>query len=217
MDNISVIIRNKNEEQYIGFAIQSVIDHFKDPEIIIVDNNSTDNSMEVVSMFRPTLKDKLKIININNYSPGAALNIGATHCTNETILVLSAHAQITSINIEMLNQWFRNEYIAVFGNQTPIYKGKKITKRYIWSHFKKDITDNLYSRIEGRHFLHNAFCFYKKQILLDNPFDETLQGKEDRYWAIDMVTKGHKYLYDGNYQKCNHYWTNNGATWKGLG
>ena len=28
MDRISVIIRNRNEEQYIGFAIQSVLDHF---------------------------------------------------------------------------------------------------------------------------------------------------------------------------------------------
>ena len=42
-------------------------------------------------------------------------------------------------------------------------------------------------------------------------------NKGDRYWAIDMVSKGHKYLYDGFYQKCNHYWTPNGATWKGIG
>ena len=42
MDNISVIIRNRNEERYIGYAIQSVLDNFKDPEIVVVDNNSTD-------------------------------------------------------------------------------------------------------------------------------------------------------------------------------
>ena len=34
MDNISVIIRNKNEEDFIGFAIQSAIDAFNNPEII---------------------------------------------------------------------------------------------------------------------------------------------------------------------------------------
>ena len=108
-------------------------------------------------------------------------------------------------------------HVAVFGNQTPIYKGKKITKRYIWSHFTEDILENLYSKIEDRHFLHNAFCFYKKQTLLDNPFDETLQGKEDRYWAIDMIDKGYSYLYDGFYSKCNHFYTQGGATWKGIG
>ena len=118
----------------------------------------------------------------------------------------------------MLNQWFRVEnHVAVFGNQTPIYKGKRISKRYIWSHFTNNTTENLYSDIENRHFLHNAFCFYDKEFLIKNPMPEQYAGKEDRYWAKDMVNKGHTYLYDGFYQKCNHFYTSNGATWKGIG
>ena len=67
MDNISVIIRNKNEEEYIGFAIQSCLDFFDKPEIIIVDNNSTDNSLEIVNLF----SDRTDIIikNNSNYTP----------------------------------------------------------------------------------------------------------------------------------------------------
>ena len=215
MDKISIIIRNRNESEYIGFAIQSVIDHIKDPEIIIVDNQSTDESMKIVSLFD---KYNIKKYNINgNYTPGKALNFGVKKASNNIILVFSAHAQITTINIEMLSQWFRHGHVAVFGNQTPIYKGKKITKRYIWSHFINTTKENLYSKIEDRQFLHNAFCFYNKEFLLSSPFDENLSGKEDRYWAADIVKKGHKYLYDGFYQKCNHFYTPNGATWKGIG
>ena len=212
---VSVIIRNRNEEEYIGFAIQSVIDHFKAPEIIIVDNNSTDDSMKVVSLFdRYNIKEySIK----GHYTPGKALNFGVKQSNNDIILVLSAHSQITSVNVEMLNRWFFHGHAAVFGRQNPIYKGKKITKRYIWSHFTNDITENLYSDIEDRHFLHNAFCFYKRDFLLENPFDEDLSGKEDRYWAKDIIDKGYTYLYDGNYQKCNHFYTSNGATWKGIG
>ena len=215
MDKISIIIRNRNESEYIGFAIQSVIDHFKNPEIIIIDNQSTDESMKIVSLFD---KYNIKKYNINgNYTPGKALNFGVKKASNNIILVLSAHAQITTINIEMSSQWFRHGHVAVFGNQTPIYKGKKITKRYIWSHFINTTKENLYSKIEDRQFLHNAFCFYNKEFLLSSPFDENLSGKEDRYWAADIVKKGHKYLYDGFYQKCNHFYTPNGATWKGIG
>ena len=215
MDKISIIIRNRNESEYIGFAIQSIIDHIKDPEIIIIDNQSTDESMKIVSLFD---KYNIKKYNINgNYTPGKALNFGVKKASNNIILVLSAHAQITTINIEMLSQWFMDGYVAIFGNQTPIYKGKKITKRYIWSHFVNTTKENLYSKIEDRQFLHNAFCFYNKEFLLNNPFDEKLSGKEDRYWAADIVKKGHKYLYDGFYQKCNHFYTPNGATWKGIG
>ena len=107
-------------------------------------------------------------------------------------------------------------YVAIFGKQIPIYKGKKITPRYIWSHFKDEPTTNMFSTIENRQFLHNAFCFYSKQFLLDNPFDEILSGKEDRYWAEDIVKKGYKYYYDPNLV-VNHYYTKNGATWKGIG
>ena len=51
MKDISVIIRCRNEEEHIGLAIQSIVDHFKNPEIIIIDNQSTDESMKVVSLF----------------------------------------------------------------------------------------------------------------------------------------------------------------------
>jgi hypothetical protein len=50
-----------------------------------------------------------------------------------------------------------------------------------------------------------------------NPFDETLSGKEDRYWARDMINQGYHFLYNGKDLMCNHYWTTNGATWKGMG
>ena len=216
MENISVIIRCRNEEELIGLSIQSVIDHLKNPEIIVVDNQSTDESMKVVSLFD---RHNITKYSLNgNYTPGKALNFGVEKANNDIVLILSAHSQITTLNIEMLNQWFRIKgHVAVFGNQTPIYRGKKITKRYVWSHFTNDITENLYSKIEDRYFLHNAFCFYKREFLLENPFNEDLSGKEDRYWAIDIVKNGHTYLYDGFYQKCNHYWTSNGATWKGIG
>ena len=212
---VSVIIRNRNESEHIGFAIQSCLDNFKKPEIIVVDNNSTDDSLQVVNLFKD--RTNIKVVTVNDYTPGKSINLGVKHATNERILVLSAHAQITTLDIEMLNQWFRQGHVAVFGNQTPIYKGKRISKRYIWSHFTNSTEENLYSDIEDRYFLHNAFCFYNRDFLLENPFSEKLSGKEDRYWATDIVKKGYTYLYDGFHQKCNHYWTNNGATWKGLG
>ena len=214
MDNIRVIIRNRNEDDHIGFAIQSCLDHFNKPEIIIVDNKSTDDSLHTVNLFKD--RTTIKIVNIDDYTPGRSINLGVKQATNDIVLVLSAHSQITKIDIDQLSSDLNN-YIAVFGNQTPIYKGKKISKRYIWSHFTKKRIENMFSIIENRQFLHNAFCFYNRQFLIDNPMPEQYAGKEDRYWAIDMVSKNFKYLYDGKHQTCNHFYTNNGATWKGIG
>ena len=38
-DKFSVIIRTKNEENWIGHCIQSILDNLEKPEIIVIDNN----------------------------------------------------------------------------------------------------------------------------------------------------------------------------------
>ena len=50
----------------------------------------------------------------------------------------------------------------------------------------------------------------------ENPFDENLHGKEDRYWAADRIEEGSKYLYTPQIE-VNHFWSPIGATWKGIG
>ena len=208
------IIRCRNEEAWIGHAIQSFIDFFPEGEIIVIDNNSNDSSREIVKLFD---RFDIKVIEIQDYTPGKAINLGVKQAKNDKILIQSAHTVLKKIHHKELEKSLQNN-VAVFGNQIPIYLGKRITKRYIWSHFKKDcIVENMFSKIENRCFLHNAFCFYNKEFLLQNPFDEKLHGKEDRYWAEDIVKKGFTYLYDSVNLSSEHYYTLNGATWKGLG
>ena len=48
---ITFIIRTKNEERWIGHAIQSVLDRVYRTEILIVDNNSTDKTLKIVKYF----------------------------------------------------------------------------------------------------------------------------------------------------------------------
>jgi|TARA_R100000081_G_C4720831_1_gene117959 glycosyltransferase involved in cell wall biosynthesis len=214
MENISVIIRCKNESEFIGFAIQSCLDHFEKPEIVIVDNGSTDDSLEIVNLFKD--RTTIKIISIDDYTPGKSINMGVKHCSNDYVLILSAHAQITNMNFKRVVKHFKNKNVAVFGNQIPIYRGKKISKRYIWSHFSEKETLDMYSDIEQRYFLHNAFCFYQKNVLINNPMPEIYSTKEDRYWVKGMIDKTQHYIYDPSIS-VNHFYTTNGATWKGIG
>ena len=60
-NKISVIIRLRNEERWIGYSIQSIINKLDKPEIIIINNNSTDKSLEIVKRFVENPKIKLKI------------------------------------------------------------------------------------------------------------------------------------------------------------
>tara|TARA_B100001123_G_scaffold437566_1_gene570041 strand:- start:28686 stop:29321 length:636 start_codon:yes stop_codon:yes gene_type:complete len=210
---ISVIIRNKNEARWIGHAIQSCLDFFSDPEIIIIDNESSDDSLSVVNEF---CFSNIKVHAIDQYTPGKALNFGISKASYNVVLILSAHSQIMKMpDMSEINDALKS-YSAVFGKQTPVYRGKKINKRYIWSHFVDEKVENMWSELESRNFLHNAFCFYDKKALIELPFNEGVVSKEDRYWAADAVSSGMTYLYEPA-MECNHHWTPGGATWKGIG
>ena len=73
-NKISVIIRLRNEERWIGYSIQSIINKLDKPEIIIINNNSTDKSLEIVKRFVENPKNKnsksnyteIKIFNIQH-------------------------------------------------------------------------------------------------------------------------------------------------------
>jgi len=130
-------------------------------------------------------------------------------------MFLSAHCILKKFNENsLINDLKKN--VCIFGNQIPVLDGKKIIKRYIWSHFGDKKQKNLYSKLEKRFFLHNALVVYNKSILKKLPFDENLTGKEDRYWANKIVKKKLNYLYDPSLI-AEHQYTANGNTWKGIG
>ena len=67
--NISVIIPNYNYGRFIGAAIESALSQTLPPvEIIVVDDGSTDNSVEVVEYFG----GKVKLIRQQNGGVGKA-------------------------------------------------------------------------------------------------------------------------------------------------
>lgn len=223
MSNLSAIIRVKNEERFVGQSIQSIIDYCPNSQIIIIDNNSSDLSMNIVDHFKrdPSLDTDLKnnyanILNltIDQYSPGKALNLGVNHSDNEIIMIISAHCVIKSLDLNYIMSSLEKN-IAVFGKQIPIWNGKRIKSKYVWSNFKDFDIENPYSDAEERYFFHNAFSFFKKRDLIKFMFNENLVGKEDRYWANDRISEGKKILYT-NKAIVEHHFTENGSTWKNL-
>ena len=222
-EKYSVVIRVRNEERWIGYALQSIVDHIgEECEIIIVNNGTTDDSIRIVNLF-----EYLNVIKVNipssDYTPGKALNLGVKQASRERILIMSAHCQINSFDRNLVDTKFKASSVAcIFGKQTPYYLGKEITPRYMWSHFDDTPRVNYYSEMEDRYFLHNAFALYRTVAVKKFPFDEKQSSKEDRYWA-DYISKrrcNYKELYTFLYEptlKCSHHYTSDGNTWKGIG
>lgn len=84
---ISVVIPNYNYARYLGQAIASVTSQTYDNlQIIVVDDGSTDNSIEIAEMF----KEKIILLRKINGGVSSARNLGIKHATGSFVCFLDA-------------------------------------------------------------------------------------------------------------------------------
>lgn len=84
---ISVIIPNYNYARYLDQAIESVLaQSYENVELIVVNNGSTDNSIEVLEKYR----NRIRLINQPNLGQSGARNSGLSVSSGEYISFLDA-------------------------------------------------------------------------------------------------------------------------------
>lgn len=186
---ISIIIRTKNEERWIGQVLASIHNQdFKDFEIIIVDNKSADKTLEKAANFN------VKMLTINDYLPGKALNYGIKASKGEYIVCISAHC------IPVNNRWLgtlignfysNNDVAGVYGRQEPMSFTSDFDKRDLL------ITFGLDKRVQIKDsFFHNANSMIRRDVWEKYPFDDKVSNIEDRVWAKKIIDKGYKIIYE---------------------
>jgi len=92
MDNLSIIIPHYNGEQILQRCLESVRDNTSGSyEIIVVDNNSSDNSIRMIEEQFP----KVAIIkNKTNLGYAGGCNIGAEHAKNDYLFFLNNDTEV---------------------------------------------------------------------------------------------------------------------------
>ena len=94
-NNLTIIIVTYNSEAIINNCLTNI--SFDKNEVFIVDNNSSDKTLEIVANNFPSVKI---IKNNNNIGFGRANNIALAQTKNDFALILNVDAQITQEDIE---------------------------------------------------------------------------------------------------------------------
>jgi len=88
MPEISVIIPSYNHAAYIGHAVESVFaQSHTDFELIVVDDGSTDNSLDILSGFSDP---RLRVLTQPNQGAHAAINRGLREATGAYLAILNS-------------------------------------------------------------------------------------------------------------------------------
>jgi len=187
---ISIIIRTKNEERWISQCLLRVLNQsIKEIEIILVDNGSTDRTIERAKKIYPDIK----LVRVDEYFPGTAINEGVRASRGEYLVCLSAHCLPVKNNwLERLLVNFEDESVAgVYGRQIPMEFSSPADKRDLL------VTFGLDKRIQMHDtFFHNANSMIRRNVWQKCPFDEKVTNIEDRVWAKRVIEAGYKLVYE---------------------
>ena len=112
MIKISVIVPVYNSEKYISRCLDSLVNQtLKGIEVIVVNDGSTDNSLEVLQKYS---SNSVKVITQKNSGVAAARNTGLKHATGEYIAYVDSDDWVELDMFEKLyNKAIKNDYDVV--------------------------------------------------------------------------------------------------------
>jgi len=190
MPKVSIVIRTKNEERWIGHCLTMVFKQdYKDFEVIVVDNCSVDQTIDIVNRFPVA-----KTIQVEQFRPGHAINEGVRAASGEYIVCLSAHCVPKSINwlSSFLDNFKSNPKLAgVYGRQLPVSFTDPLDKRDLLIVFGQDRRTQIKD-----YFFHNANSMFRHDVWKQIPFDEDVTNIEDRVWGKEVIGQGYQLVYD---------------------
>lgn len=208
MSKVSIIVPVFNTEKFIERCLISLVNQtLKDIEIIIVNDGSTDNSVEIVKKFQNN-DSRIKIINQSNQKQGAARNNGLKNANGEYIGFVDSDDWVDFSYYEELYRQAKN-YEADIALATNVRVGGRKTKKRL-NITSVEVFSDLQDKIDVNQQWKNE-CptnkIYKRKMLLDNDifFPEKVFC-EDKLFTIRAVYQANKVVTVPN---INYYYFRN--------
>ena len=188
----SIIIRTYNEEKWINEVLKSIFNQsYKNFEVIIVDSQSTDKTLDVCSNY----ECKVVTINKSDFNYSYASNIGAQHATGDIICYLSGHSVVANTKyLEIANQIFKDKKVGgAYGEVIALPDGSIIEKLFNNLGYRKNKDKgNVYENDIRPGILSCSNAMIKRSIWEEHKFKEELgHGGEDVEMAYRIIKDGY--------------------------
>lgn len=169
MHKFSIIIPIYNVEKYIKRCIQSVCAQtFLNFEIIIVNDGTQDNSMQILQKELLEKEVDYKIINQKNKGLGGARNTGIVNATGEFLLFLDSDDYLHKELLYKLNQFVRDNICDIILFDSTIVD----EKQKLLGDIKYQYDDKLDLKEQKRQLLMSSHAAwnkaYKRTLFIEN-------------------------------------------------
>lgn len=195
---ISIVVPVYNVEKYIVKCLESIVNQsYKDFELLLINDGSTDNSVEVINKYLNNQDINWKLINKNNSGQSSTRNYGLDRTVGDYVTFIDSDDVINKDFLKVL-------YLKVLEKDYDFsFCNFKYVKQQIPPNERSDKYKE-YSRAEMLNvFLKRTVNFvvpsmlFKKEFLINNAirFNEKIRFSEDQMFIWDVLYRCNKCIY----------------------
>lgn len=174
---ISVVIRTKNQSSALNFALKNLTERYFQSisEIIVVDNESTDDSKEIAAYYGA------RFITITDFSYGGSANVCAMEAKYPIVVIFSAHSYPVSHDFfELIQQ--------KFDNNTNLAGLRCLHTSSDYRNYINQVSVLTDPNKSGLIFSGAAFS---KAVWEKHPFRADVATFEDKEWTLRVIKAGY--------------------------
>lgn len=174
---ITVVIRNKNQENALEFLLKNLKERYSQDinEIIVLDNLSADKSQQITEYYGA------RFISIRDFSYGGSANIAASSSTNDIVVIFSAHSYPVS-----------PDFFSVIKQKFDVNKNlagvRCLHSTNDYKNYILGIDAKADPNKSGLIFSGSAFNRKVWEII---PFNEKVPTFEDKDWTLRVLKAGY--------------------------
>jgi putative colanic acid biosynthesis glycosyltransferase len=174
----SIVIATSSPGKILTRALDSIIQqHFKEFEIVVQDNLSSDEDSEQV------FKDYASQINLNRQKDNGiyhAFNLALERCRGQWVLFMGADDYLANEHVlENVNQMLTQH------DPAQLILGKVINENYSGHWVPKQVQSQLNATIIWKNIIHQQGCLYNISWLMKHRFPEELHVLGD--YAVHLI------------------------------
>ncbi len=201
---VSIIVPVYNEGKILKQSIQSLLNlNYKNYEIIIVNDGSTDDTSEIAEGFVGYQKGRLNsikvtLINKVNGGKATALNAGIKYSTAEFVLCMDGDSQLSLDSLRRAVRHFKNEKIgAVAGNVKVLNRKKILTDLQALEYIEGlNMARSAQSFLHAVNIIPGPIGLFRKSAIVQAGFYSSDTFAEDADLTLKILAKDWKIYYE---------------------
>lgn len=188
---VSIVVPIYNAEEHLKLCLDSILNQtYKNIELVLVNDGSTDNSINIINEYKEKYSNIIKVINKENTGVSDTRNIGVENATGEYLMFSDNDDYMEPNVIEEYIKANDNDYdIIIGGYLRKTYEGKILFTRKLEN---KELSPYIqlasWGKLYKMSFIkENNFKFLKTAIADDFYFNIFAYNATDKIKSIDNV------------------------------